>query len=70
MSGNSPTTLPPGIPPEAVPFLEEVGYLEPDPLQPGDPAPEVPLYTPEGERFDLARLAGVSPVVLVFGSHT
>ncbi|HTE18438.1 MAG TPA: hypothetical protein VK689_08665 [Armatimonadota bacterium] len=62
--------LPPGVPVEAIPFLQEVGYLEPDALRVGDPAPDVPFYTPEGETLFLSRFQGLAPVVLVFGSHT
>ncbi len=65
-----PQNLPPGIPPEAVPFLRSVGYFEPDPVKVGDPAPDVPFYTPEGEEVRLSRFRGETPVVLVFGSHT
>jgi hypothetical protein len=61
--------LPTDIPAEAVPFLEEVGYLEPDRLSLGDPAPDVPLYTPDGET-SLSRLRDGRPAVLIFGSYT
>ena len=64
------TNPPADIPAEAIPFLEKVGYLEPDTLSVGDPAPDVPLYTPDGEEIRLGRLRGVAPVVLIFGSYT
>jgi peroxiredoxin len=62
--------LPPDIPPEAIEFLEEVGYLEQDTLKIGDSAPDVPLFTPGGEDIRLRDLPGRRPVVLIFGSHT
>lgn len=65
-----PDNLPPGVPPEAVPFLTEVGYFKPDQLSPGDPTPDLPLYTPEGEEVRLSRFWAERPVVLVFGSYT
>ena len=65
-----PDNLPPDIPPDALPFLREMGYLDPDPLSEGDPAPDVPLYTPEGEEVRLSRWWAEHPVVLVFGSYT
>lgn len=70
MKSKTPANLPPGVPPEAVPFLREVGYLEADSVAVGAPAPDVPFYTVDGEEFRLSRLRGVSPVVLIFGSHT
>ena len=51
-------------------FLAAVGYFEPDLLRVGDAAPDVPLYTLEGEEVRLQRFTGDRPVVLVFGSHT
>ena len=62
--------LPPGVPVEAASFVQEVGYLEADLLAVGDPTPDVPFFTPEGEEFRLDRFRGVTPVVLIFGSHT
>ena len=70
MDATAPANLPPGVPEEAVPFLQEVGYLEADTLSVGDPAPDLPLYTLEGAEVRLSRFRGESPVVLVFGSHT
>jgi hypothetical protein len=68
--GNAHRHLPSDIPAGALPFLKDAGYLEPDRLSVGDEAPDVPFYTPEGEEVRLSRFRGVSPVVLVFGSHT
>lgn len=66
-----PRRQPPSdIPPEALPFLEEVGYLETDSLAVGDLAPDVPLYTAEGEVVNLRHFPERRPVVLIFGSHT
>lgn len=62
--------LPPEIPPEAVAVLDAVGFLKPDTLAVGDPAPDVPLYTLEGERQALREMCGERPLVLVFGSYT
>ena len=62
--------LPGDIPAEAVPFLEEMGYLEPDRLSVGVPAPDVPLLTPHGEELRSSQLSGSRPVVLIFGSYT
>ncbi len=62
--------LPPEIPAEAVAVLDAVGFLEPDTLAVGGPAPDVPLYTPEGERLLLREMRGERPLVLVFGSYT
>jgi thyroxine 5-deiodinase len=71
MPKDAPVTgLPSGVPPEAAPFLEEVGYLAPDPVAVGDAAPDVPFFTPDGEEVRLGRLRGERPVILVFGSHT
>ena len=62
--------LPPDIPPEALPFLSEAGYLDPDRLAPGDPAPDVPFYTLDGEEVRLSQVWGERPLVLIFGSYT
>ncbi len=64
------TSLPPGVPEHARPFLDEVGYLQPDSLSVGDAAPRVPFYTTDGEQIYLDRFHDRSAVVLVFGSHT
>jgi peroxiredoxin len=62
--------LPADIPAEAIPFLRDAGYLEPDRLQTGDIAPDVPLFTLDGEEVSLHRLRGDRPAVLIFGSYT
>jgi hypothetical protein len=62
--------LPPDIPPEAVPFLTEMGYLEPDRLAAGDAAPDVELETLEGRAIRLSDYWQEQPVVLIFGSYT
>jgi hypothetical protein len=62
--------LPPDIPQEAVPFLKEMGYLEPERLSTGAPAPEPPLYTLSGDEVRLSECWREKPLVLVFGSYT
>jgi hypothetical protein len=64
------SSLPGEIPPEAVPFLREAGYLEPDPLSPGDAAPDGALTTLDGAGAALAALWRRGPAVLIFGSYT
>ena len=66
----SPTVLPPGVPAEALPFLREVGYLEPDRVAGGDAAPEVTVFTPEGDAVPLSRCWRGRPAVLIFASYT
>jgi len=63
-------SVPADVPPDVVPFLEEAGYLEPDRLSVGDPAPDLPLFTPEGEEVRLSRCWRERAVVLIFGSYT
>lgn len=65
-----PSPLPPGVPPEAVPFLQGVGYFTPDTLCPGGLAPDVPLFTPSGETVPMRRLRNERPAALIFGSYT
>jgi len=62
--------LPPDIPPEAVPFLQGMGYLEADRIAAGDPAPDAPLHTFAGKPVMLASFFGERPVALIFGSYT
>ena len=62
--------LPPDIPAEAVSFLRGMGYLEPDRLRVGDPAPDALLYTLAGEAVTLAAFFGERPAALIFGSYT
>lgn len=63
-------SLPPDIPAEAAPFLLAAGYLEPDRLSAGDPAPDVSLCTLDGAPVRLAEFWKSAPVVLIFGSYT
>jgi len=62
--------LPPDIPPEAVPFLQGMGYLEADRIAAGDAAPDAPLHTLAGQAVTLASFFGQRPVALIFGSYT
>lgn len=66
----NPTSLPGDVPPEAVPFLQEMGYLLPDTLTEGHPAPDVPLHRPEGGLVRTPELWSQRPAVLIFGSYT
>jgi hypothetical protein len=66
----STTSLPPGVPAEAVPYLQEVGYLEPDGLAVGEPAPDAPVFTPEGDMVPLRHCWDERPAVLIFASYT
>jgi hypothetical protein len=65
-----PQDLPAGVPAEAVPFLQEVGYLEPDHLSIGEWAPDVPVFMPEGDAVPLSRCWAERPAVLIFASYT
>ena len=65
-----PRPLPADIPPEALPFLAEMGYLLPDTLAAGFPAPDVPLQTPAGAPLRTPELWARLPAVLIFGSYT
>jgi hypothetical protein len=62
--------LPPGVPPEAVDFLNEMGYLEADRLQVGGLAPDVPLLPVGGELLRTPELWRERSVVFIFGSYT
>lgn len=62
--------LPADIPPEALPFLRQTGYLEADRLRPGDPAPDGAVYTPAGDPAAIRRFWSERPAVFVFGSYT
>jgi hypothetical protein len=64
------TSLPPGVPAKAAPFLQEVGYLEPDRLSVGDTAPDVSGFTPNGDAVSLSRCWSDRPAVLIFASYT
>ena len=70
MSHDSASSLPAGVPPEAVPFLQEMGYLEADTVRVSDPAPIAPLFAVDGEPCSLADLWHEQPAVLIFGSYT
>ena len=63
--------LPPGVPPEALPILIDVGYLEPDRLAVGDLSPRLTLAPlKSGELIEIGRPGSPRPMVLVFGSYT
>ncbi len=62
--------LPADIPPEAVGYLEQMAYFEPDRLQVGSEAPDVPLLDPEGVPTRTGVLWKERPAVLIFGSYT
>lgn len=63
--------LPPGVPPEAAPILQEMGYLEPDRLKAGDPAPRLTLPALRGgASVEIGAAGAPVPVVLIFGSYT
>ena len=64
-------TLPADIPPEAVSFLQEMGYLEADRLKAGDQAPQLTLHRLDtGEPVVIGDPAAALPTVLIFGSYT
>jgi hypothetical protein len=63
--------LPSDIPTEAVPILEEMGYLEPDTLHVGDQAPCLTLtLLSTSEEVVVGAPDASLPTVLVFGSYT
>lgn len=63
--------LPPGVPPEAVPFLQEIGYLEPDRLKSGDIAPRLTLSTlDDNTPVEIGNPNASQPTVLIYGSYT
>jgi hypothetical protein len=74
MSQPDPTTiesaLPANLPPEAVPFLREHGFMDPDRLAADAVAPDAPLYTLEGTESTLLAKGSGRPLVLIFGSYT
>jgi hypothetical protein len=70
MSEPPPRALPPDIPLEAVGFLEQMAYFEPDRLHVGAEAPDVPLLHPDGTPARTSALWQARPVVLIFGSYT
>ena len=65
-----PVVQPDGIPPEAVAFLQEVGYFDAERLTAGDHAP--PLKLKELTSDDEVTIGGPTdrPTVLIFGSYT
>jgi hypothetical protein len=65
------STLPPEIPPEAVSFLEKIGYFESDRLHTGDPVPPLSLQLLNGSgNIIIGAPETARPVVLIFGSYT
>lgn len=59
------------LPPEAIPFLQSVGYMDADRLKVGDAVPPLTLRRLHGgDPITLGRSAGGRPVVLIFGSYT
>jgi hypothetical protein len=62
--------LPPDIPAEAREFLQEMGWMDPERLATGDPAPDLPLFTPEQESRRTSQLWAERPAVFIFGSYT
>jgi hypothetical protein len=63
--------IPDDIPAEAVPFLQEMGYLEPDRLQVGDRVTPLALTALQSEEMVVVG-APEAPrsTVLIFGSYT
>lgn len=63
--------LPSDIPQEAIPILNEMGYLEPDRLKVGDLAPCITLTRLDSGEAQVIGASHVRlPVVLIFGSYT
>ncbi len=63
--------LPSDIPQEAIPILNEMGYLEPDRLKVGDIAPRLTLTRLDsGEAQEIGASNVPLPTVLIFGSYT
>jgi len=63
--------IPSDIPAEALPVLQEMGYLEPDRLSVGDrvrPLTLAPLHG--GEPVTVGASDAGRPTVLIFGSYT
>ncbi len=64
-------TVPSDIPSEAIPILEEMGYLEEDRLKVGDSVPCLTLTNlSSGEPKRIGEPNAPLPTVLVFGSYT
>ena len=67
----SAKALPADIPPEAVSFLEAMGYLEADRLKAGDQAPQLTLQRLDtGAPVVIGDPESPRPTVLIFGSYT
>lgn len=63
--------LPSDIPSEAIPFLEEMGYLEPDRLRVGELSPRLTLSDLHREyTVEIGAPDATQPTVLIFGSYT
>lgn len=63
--------LPSDIPSEAIPILEEMGYLEEDRLKVGDSVPCLTLTNLlSGVPTRIGEPNALLPTVLVFGSYT
>ena len=66
--------LPPDIPPEAVSFLQEIGYLQADRLRIGMTPPLLVLTAlkegEEGSPVVIGAADAALPTVLIFGSYT
>lgn len=64
-------SLPSELPPEAVAFLQEIGYMDADRLRVGDRAPLLTLTALQsGEPVPLGAPEASLPTVLIFGSYT
>ena len=71
MSDASEIVLPPGVPEEARPVLQEVGYFVPDTLHPGDKIAPITLTSLHGTaEVVLGEIGRQRPMVLIFGSYT
>jgi hypothetical protein len=62
--------LPADIPPDAAPFLERMGFFEPDRIRPGDAVTPLVLHTVEGKTVELDALYRERGLALFFGSYT
>lgn len=68
---NDSNSLPPGVPPEAAAFLQEIGYFQPDRLQTGDASPRLHLKSLNtDETVEIGSPNAALPTVLIFGSYT
>ena len=66
---NNPNSIPP-TPPEAMHFLQKIGYLEPDRLKVGDKTPEIILQKLDQSGSVTLGISQSRPVALIFGSYT